>query len=35
MHRKVVHSVLDRLQAELTRRYREGLADPGELLTRG
>lgn len=35
MHRRVVHSVLDRLQSELTRRYREGLADPGELLTRG
>ncbi len=35
MYRRVVHSVLDHLQAELIRRYREGLADPGELLTRG
>ncbi|MEK7251965.1 MAG: hypothetical protein AAB198_01740 [Actinomycetota bacterium] len=32
--RKIVHAALDRLQEELTRRYREGLADPGELLTR-
>ena len=32
--RRVVHSALDRLQEELTRRYREGLADPGELLAR-
>ena len=32
--RKVVHAALDRLQEELTRRYREGLADPGELLAR-
>ena len=30
--RRVVHQALDRLQEELTRRYREGLADPGELL---
>lgn len=33
--RRAVHSALDRLQEELTRRYREGLADPGELLARG
>ena len=33
--RRAVHAALDRLQAELTRRYREGLADPGELLTSG
>jgi hypothetical protein len=33
--RRSVHSALDRLQGELTRRYREGLADPGELLARG
>ncbi len=32
--RKIVYAALDRLQAELTRRYREGLADPGELLAR-
>jgi len=32
LQRKAVHDVLDRLQHELTRRYREGLADPGELL---
>ncbi|HSM02210.1 MAG TPA: hypothetical protein VK960_07240 [Acidimicrobiia bacterium] len=31
--RRAVHDALDRLQQELTRRYREGLADPGELLT--
>lgn len=31
--RKTVHVALDRLQDELARRYREGLADPGELLT--
>ena len=31
--RKTVHAALDRLQDELARRYREGLADPGELLT--
>lgn len=30
--RRAVHDALDRLQAELIRRYREGLADPGELL---
>ncbi len=35
MQRRVVHTVLDRLQAEVTRRYRDGLADPGELLARG
>ena len=34
MQRKVVYVALDRLQEELTRRYREGLADPGELLAR-
>lgn len=34
MQRKVVYAALDRLQEELTRRYREGLADPGELLAR-
>jgi hypothetical protein len=33
--RRSVHEALDRLQQELTRRYREGLADPGELLARG
>jgi hypothetical protein len=33
--RRSVHVALDRLQEELTRRYREGLADPGELLARG
>ncbi|MDX1691919.1 MAG: aerial mycelium formation protein [Acidimicrobiia bacterium] len=32
--RKAVFEVYDLLQAELTRRYREGLADPGELLAR-
>ena len=32
--RKVVHAALDGLQEELTRRYREGLADPGGLLAR-
>ena len=32
--RKLVYAALDRLQEELTRRYREGLADPGELLAR-
>ena len=32
-HRRIVHTTLYRLQEELTRRYREGLADPGELLT--
>jgi len=31
-NRRIVHVTLDRLQEELTRRYREGLADPGELL---
>ncbi|HEX9978772.1 MAG TPA: hypothetical protein VGB41_09105, partial [Acidimicrobiia bacterium] len=30
--RRIVHTKLDRLQEELTRRYREGLANPGELL---
>jgi len=30
--RRQVHIALDRLQGELTRRYREGLADPGEVL---
>jgi hypothetical protein len=35
MQRKVVYGALDRLQEELTRRYRDGLADPGELLARG
>ena len=30
--RKAVHAALDRLQEELTRRYRDGSADPGELL---
>jgi hypothetical protein len=30
--RRASHEALDRLQEELTRRYREGLADPGELL---
>jgi len=30
--RRAAHQALDRLQEELTRRYREGLADPGELL---
>jgi hypothetical protein len=34
IQRKVVYAALDRLQEELTRRYREGLADPGELLAR-
>jgi len=33
--RKAVYAVYDLLQAELTRRYREGLADPGELLGPG
>ncbi|MEX1207382.1 MAG: hypothetical protein WD652_04770 [Acidimicrobiia bacterium] len=33
--RRIAHAALDRLQEELTRRYREGLADPGELLARG
>ncbi len=33
-HRRQVHAALDRLQEELTRRYREGLADPGELLNK-
>jgi len=32
--RRLVYSALDRLQEELTRRYREGRADPGELLNR-
>jgi len=32
--RRIVYSKLDRLQTELTRRYREGLADPGELLNK-
>lgn len=32
--RRAVYAALDVVQAELTRRYREGLADPGELLTR-
>jgi hypothetical protein len=32
--RKIVYAALDRLQVELTRRYRDGLADPGELLAR-
>lgn len=31
--RRLVHDALDRLQEELARRYREGQADPGELLT--
>lgn len=35
MQRRIVYTALDRLQEELTRRYREGLADPGELLARG
>jgi len=30
--RRAAHAALDKLQEELTRRYREGLADPGELL---
>lgn len=30
--RKVIYGSLERLQAELTRRYREGLADPTELI---
>ena len=34
MHRRLVHAAHDRLEAELTRRYREGLADPGESLVR-
>ena len=33
--RQSVHHALDTLQEELTRRYREGLADPGEVLTGG
>ena len=33
--RKAVYEVYDVLQAELTRRYREGLVDPGELLAKG
>ena len=33
--RQSVHRALDRLQEEITRRYREGLADPGELLASG
>lgn len=33
--RRMVHTALDRLQEELVRRYREGLADPGDLLSRG
>lgn len=32
--RQIVYARLDRLQEELTRRYREGLADPGELLNK-
>lgn len=31
--RRIVYAALDRLQEELTRRYREGLASPGELLS--
>jgi hypothetical protein len=30
--RRTAHLALDRIQEELTRRYRDGLADPGELL---
>lgn len=33
--RRLVHAALDTLQEELTRRYREGLADPGEVLAGG
>jgi len=33
--RRIAHTALDSLQEELTRRYREGLADPGELLAGG
>lgn len=33
--RRAVYDAFDVLQAELTRRYREGLADPDELLARG
>lgn len=33
--RQSVHRALDMLQEELTRRYREGLADPGEVLAGG
>lgn len=33
--RRSVHAALDTLHEELTRRYREGLADPGEVLAGG
>lgn len=33
--RRAVHHALDTLQDELARRYREGTADPDELLTSG
>ena len=34
IQRRMVHAAHDRLETELTRRYREGLADPGESLAR-
>ncbi|HAX81020.1 MAG TPA: hypothetical protein DCY40_00435 [Actinobacteria bacterium] len=34
IRRRGIHAAHDRLEAELTRRYREGLADPGESLAR-
>lgn len=33
--RRSVYEVFERIQAELTRRYREGLADAGELIHHG
>ncbi len=33
--RRDVYEVFERIQAELTRRYREGLADAGELIRHG
>jgi len=33
--RRIVHAALDSLQEELTRRYRDGSADPDELLASG
>jgi hypothetical protein len=33
--RRIAHTALDRLQEELTRRYRDDGADPGELLAGG
>lgn len=33
--RRIVHTALDTIQEELTRRYRDGSADPDELLASG